>query len=785
MLKLLKVLLVEDSEDDAALLIRMLRKGGFEPDSLRVEKAADMADALSRRPWDMILCDFNLPEFSGLEAIALLQEKRLDIPVIIVSGAIGEEMAVECMRRGAHDYILKDNLSRLCPAIERELEEALSRFKRRQTEEALRENESRLREAQEMAHLGFWRWAVKTGQVEWSEQVYKIFQLDPANFKPHIDSILELSPWPEEDHARDQELIRRAAESHEKGSYEQRFVRPDGSTGYYYSTFHGLYDDQNLLVAIVGTVQDITERKQAEKALRLSEEKFKTIANYTVDWESWFAPDGKYLWVNPAVERITGYSADEVLAMPDFISVMIAEEDRGAFRNIFQKALTGTFGENYEVRHCHKNGWILWLSVAWQPVYGVDRRFLGIRTSGRDITALKQSYDERRKLQEQLFQAQKMEAIGTLAGGIAHDFNNILSGIIGYAELLEMEADQMEADQTVLKNVRHILQAAERARNLIKQILAFSRHVEPDKKPMDFRNVVQDALKLLRAAISTKIEMHIQLPDQPMIINADYTQMHQVIMNIGTNAVHAMGEKGGLLEVQLCPEDIRKESLCRELNLSAGFYVKLSVRDSGQGIDPVHMSRLFDPFFTTKKVGEGTGLGLAVVYGIVHDHGGGIGVMSQPGRGATFNVYLPVIEEVPVMQDVSKSKIIPQGHERILFVDDEPDLVELGRRILGRLGYRVTGFSDSLEALGVYSENPDAFDLVITDMNMPSIAGSELASAILKLRPNQPIILCTGYSDYMNKEKAARIGIREFIMKPLSRDALAVLVRKVLDENNL
>ena len=772
----LRVLLVEDSEDDAALLMRALRKGDFEPDWKRVETAAEMDYALDHRPWDVILCDFKLPEFSGLSAIELLRTKNIDIPIIIVSGAIGEEMAVECMHRGAYDYILKDNLSRLCPAIEREIAEAHVRRKHREAEEALHENERLLKEAQEMAHLGFWRWDVGTGHVEWSEQVYKIFRLNPDTFKPHIDSILERSPWPE-DHERDKELIRRATENHGRGSYEQRFLRADGSIGYYCSTFHGLYDDQNHLVSIVGTLQDITERKQVEEALRQSEEKFKTIANYTVDWESWFAPDGKYLWVNPAVERITGYSADEVLTMSDFIAVMIAEEDREGLRKRMQGALSGTWGENYEIRYIHKNGGKLWLSISWQPVYDAQARFLGIRTSGRDITARKKAEEERHNLEKQLFEAQKMESIGTLAGGIAHDFNNILSGIIGYAELLDLEVNE-----EVSRNVHQILHAAERARNLIKQILAFSRHVEQDKKPMDFRHVIQDALKLLRATIPAKVEMTIRLPDRPVIIHADYTQMHQVIMNIGTNAVHAMGEKGGQLEVCLVREDLSGGGGPRDLNLPAGIYARLSVRDTGHGIDPVHMGRLFDPFFTTKKVGEGTGLGLSVVYGIVQDHGGGIGVSSQPGQGATFSVYLPVIKDVSMPHDVPDLKEIPRGHERILFVDDESALVELGRRVLSSLGYQVTGCAKSEDALRIYRENPGAFDLVITDMNMPSMSGSELASAILQIRRNQPIILSTGYSDYMNGEKAKEIGISAFIMKPFTKQILAEQIRKVLDQ---
>ena len=340
----LKVLMVEDLEDDALLLIRTLRKSGYDPAAERVQSSEEMTFALASQPWDIILCDFHLPGFSGIDAIEIVKKMNLDIPIIVVSGAIGEEMALECIHRGASDYIMKGNLTRLGLAAGRVLKERELRAKQRQDEEALRQ----------------------------------------------------------------------------------------------------------------------------------SEEKFKTIANYTVDWESWFGPDGKYLWVNPAVERLTGYSADEVLAMPDFISVIIAEEDRDSFSRYFKEALTGTRGDNFEIRYLHKNGSTLWLSVSWQPVFDAQGNFLGIRTSGRDITAVKQAEAERLTLEKQLFDAQKMEALGALAGGIAHDFNNILGGIMGHAELATLQTDESIRSQ----NIQQILNSAERARNLVKQILAFSRPAE-------------------------------------------------------------------------------------------------------------------------------------------------------------------------------------------------------------------------------------------------------------------------------------------------------------------
>jgi len=648
MLTPLRVLMVEDSEDDALLLLRALKKSGYEPAARRVQTGEDMTFALMSQPWDIILCDYHLPGFSGIDAILLLKKMNLDIPLIVVSGAIGEETALDCIHRGASDYIMKGNLARLGLSVGREMEKKEMRARQNKDEEALRQ----------------------------------------------------------------------------------------------------------------------------------SEEKFKTIANYTVDWESWFGPDGKYLWVNPAVERITGYSADEILAMSDFISTIIAEEDRNSFINQFHNALAGTRGENFEFRYLHRNGSKLWLSVSWQPVFDGEGNFLGIRTSGRDITAVKQAEEERRNLEKQLFVAQKIEALGALAGGIAHDFNNILSGIIGYAELAGRQANETARS----RSIEQILNAAERARKLVQQILAFSRPMEQHKKPMDLQTVVQEALQLLRATIPTTIEMRRKLPDEPVIIDADYTQMHQVIMNICTNAAQAMGEKGGILNLLVNTENLSTPQ-ASEINLKAGSYVRISISDTGQGIAPEIIDRIFDPFFTTKEIGEGTGLGLSVVYTIVKNHEGSVQVKSQPGQGTAFHIYLPCLKQQMTGSEPSDAEPVPGGSERILFVDDEEGIVELAQRMLSDLGYHVTACNDSREALNIYESDPESFDLVITDMTMPNLSGSELAQKIIRLRPGQPIVLCTGFSSYIDAEKAKQIGIKTFLLKPVSRRKLAVTIRKILDNH--
>ena len=398
-----------------------------------------------------------------------------------------------------------------------------------------------------------------------------------------------------------------------------------------------------------------------------------------------------------------------------------------------------------------------------------------------DMTAARQAEEERFKLERQLYESQKMEAVGTLAAGIAHDFNNILGAIIGYAEMTAYKPDQKK----LKRYMDQILIAGLRAKDLTSQILTFSRRQEHDKNLMDLKIITKEILKLLRSTMPSTIDIRQNIGTLPLTIKGNLTQMHQVIMNICINAAHAMGEKGGILEFCLVREDLSL-SEAGEYLLKPGSYVRLTISDTGCGIEPAIIGRIFDPFFTTKKTGEGTGLGLAVVHSIVKNHQGHIQVKSEPGRGTSFDIYIPYMDAgLPIVADAPVSDLPNGGQERILFVDDEKPLVDLARRNLSAMGYDVTACSDSEETLEIFQSNPDSFDLIITDMTMPKISGSELSRQIKDLRPDQPIILCTGYSDYINPEKAAKMGIKEFILKPMSRKTLADAVRKALDDRHV
>ena len=400
-----------------------------------------------------------------------------------------------------------------------------------------------------------------------------------------------------------------------------------------------------------------------------------------------------------------------------------------------------------------------------------------LRTQNEQLEILvKKRTETLRASEAQLRQAQKMEAISTLAGGIAHDFNNILTAIMGFAELAQMKLDEKDEAHGDLKQV---LQSANRAKELIQSILAVGRRQEQEKQPMQLKEVVKEALKLLRASLPSTIEIQEEYDPETGLIHADSTQMHQVLMNLCTNAGHTMEENGGILKMGLRNTEFGTRNTA--LNLPPGRYLCLSVSDTGAGISPQVMEKIFDPYFTTKEKGRGTGIGLSVVHGIISQHGGAITVTSEPGKGSIFHVYFPCIEEEEPTPEPADKVPVPGGHERILFIDDEEAVTRMGKGMLSRFGYAVTPMTGSIEALGLFRENPKEFDLVITDTTMPHMPGDLLARELLKIRPDIPIIICTGHSNRISREKAKQIGIKGLLMKPLTMRELTITVRDALD----
>jgi signal transduction histidine kinase/CheY-like chemotaxis protein len=396
-----------------------------------------------------------------------------------------------------------------------------------------------------------------------------------------------------------------------------------------------------------------------------------------------------------------------------------------------------------------------------------------------DLTSAKQAKEEKRKLEAQLQQAQKMEAIGALAGGIAHDFNNILSAIIGYSEL----AMTNEGAEHCAAELREVLIAANRARDLVKQILAFSRQTEEERQPVRLGLIAKEAVKFLRATIPATIDMKTWIDEKSGTVFANSVELHQIIMNLCTNAVHAIGQNPGFLEIEVQEAEIDLAQKMNLIDLEVGPYIRVSVKDSGHGMEPDVIKRIFDPYFTTKEKGVGTGLGLAVVHGIVKKYGGAIRVESLPGKGSAFHIYLPKAL-IGTSIEAEQPELMMGGSERILFVDDEKILADVGKRMLQRLGYDAVSRTSPVEALELFKAKLDGFDLVITDQTMPGMTGDELARALMLIRPGLPVIICTGYSQRIDQKRAAERGIKGFVMKPLLINEMAAAIRQALEKNN-
>lgn len=413
------------------------------------------------------------------------------------------------------------------------------------------------------------------------------------------------------------------------------------------------------------------------------------------------------------------------------------------------------------------------------PVVGKDGQNFGRIWIFRDITKRKQAEEARENLQAQLIQAQKLESIGTLAGGIAHDFNNILSPIMIHTE---MAMADLPPESPLQENMEQIYMASKRARDLVRQILTFARQQGKERIEIKISKILKEAIKLLRSTTPTTIDIQVEIKSEQDTILANPTQIYQIIMNLCTNAHHAMENNGGTLEVHLSNENLDFESIKEFPDLTPGRYLKLTVKDTGQGIEPQFMEKIFEPYFTTKKVGKGSGMGLSLVHGIVKTYGGAIAVKSEVGKGTSFFIYFPLIESPSV--DLEKAKNftpLPGGTERILFVDDEKAMVDANQSMLEALGYRVTARTSSIEALEAFRNDPHGFDLVITDMTMPNMTGKDLIKNLMSIRPDIPTILCTGFSEIIDKQKAKAMGAKAFLMKPIIRQDMANTIREVLD----
>ena len=570
--------------------------------------------------------------------------------------------------------------------------------------------------------------------------------------------------------------VKKSSKEREPFTMEYRIVDAAGKVRWVHERGMGVLGEDGSVQYLDGAIFDITDRKLTDEALRESEGRYHTLFDAANDG-IFIMKNDRIVDCNPRILEMFGLTREQIIGnKPYALSPEIQPEGITSKAKAHEKikAVQGGEPQFFEWRHIRSDGNLFDTEVNLNLVQlGTQMHIMAIV---RDITDRKRAEEEKARLTIQLIQAQKMEAIGTLAGGIAHDFNNILSAIIGFTEI---SLRDVPSESKLEDNLLRILNAGIRARDLVKQILTFSRQTDRKVKKIQVKPIAQEALKFIRATIPATIEIRQDIKSDSYIM-ADPTQIHQIIMNLCTNASHAMQNEGGRMAVHLKDVELGPETTGPHPEVAPGTFVNLTVSDSGHGMPLEVQDRIFDPFFTTKEPGKGTGLGLSVVHGVVKDCGGFITVDSTPGEGATLNVFFPLVEGGRKAEMAARSPL-PTGTERILFVDDEEYQAEMGKQVFELLGYRVIALTSSQEALKVFKERPDRFDLVITDLTMPNLTGDELAKEIKAIRSDTPIILCTGYSEKILPERVEELGISEVVLKPTIMEEIARIVRNLLD----
>ncbi len=752
----LRVLIVEDSEDDALLLVRELGRSEYEVSWKRVETAEEMRSALDSKAWDLVISDFSMPHFSGPAALRVLAETGFDLPFIIVSGTVGEDVAVEAMKAGAHDYLRKGSLMRLLPAVQRELEQAAQRHARREAEEQYR----LLLESTAQAVYGL----DLEGRCTFSNPACRqllgyggpedLLGKNIHRLAHHTRP--DGSPYPVNE-CRIHQAIYRGEGVHVD---DEVLWRADGSRLFAEYWSYPVWRGGEVVGGVVAFL-DITERRHAEESIRklsLAVEQAENIIFMT-------EPNGTITYVNPAFEKVYGFSKEEALGQTPRI-LKSGRYDDAYYDQFWQRLLSGESVRG-EMTNKKRDGQFVTVEESVTPVHDSGGRRIGFIAVQDDIT-------ERKILEEQVRQSQKMEAIGQLAGGVAHDFNNLLTAILGYSDLLTGRVEGSDLQEAVAE----IKKAGERAAALTRQLLAFSRKQVLNPEVLDANQLIENLEKMLRRLIGENIDLAVRLSPNLGRVRADAGQIEQVILNLAVNARDAM-PGGGKLVIETADIELDDAYAREHVAVHSGPYVMIAVSDSGVGMTAETRARIFEPFFTTKKTG--TGLGLATVYGIVKQSGGNIWVYSEPGRGTTMKVYLPRLEgQAQEPRPKAADAVLAGGSETILLVEDEASVRALVRRILERFGYSVLAAGSGAEALEIAGRQSKPIDLLVTDLIMPGMAGPDLAAKLTASRPEMRVLFMSGYTD----DAVIRDGLLPekglFLQKPFTPDGLARKVREAL-----
>lgn len=753
----LKVLLVEDNAVDAELIARQLRKDGFEPACTRVWTEEAFVAGLRDDP-DIVLSDFDLPHFNGLHALKVLQEGGWQVPFILISGTIGEDTAVEAMRFGALDYLLKDRLSRLGPAIERALVQGRLRREKDRAMESLRLFRTLVdqsSDAFEVIDLATGRF-VDVNEYECAELGYAREELIGLAVR-EVDPAVTPENW-----RAFAERVRAEGQVTGEGIHRRR----DGTLFPIEFRARLVRLDREFIVSVV---RNITERKAAMEALRASEERFRQMAE-NIDEVFWMTDTDhqRTLYVSPGFERIWGRSCGELYARPRLWGEAIVPEDRARILlAIRTKELRGEFDEEYRIQR--PDGTVRWVRDRAFPIRNEAGEIYRVAGVARDIT-------DRKQLEEQFLRAQRLEAVGTLAGGVAHDLNNILAPVMMITGLLKSRLTDAED----LKTLGLLEGAAKRGAAIVRQLLTFSRGAGGDRVVIQLRHLAREMIVLMRETFPRDIRISERCADGLWPVLGDPTQLHQVLMNLCVNARDAMPEGGELTiaaeNAELGPEATRPHRRARP-----GRHVVLSVTDTGHGIPADLLERIFDPFFTTREPGRGTGLGLSTALGIVEGHGGFVTVRSEPGRGSTFCVCLPAADATPEAPAPDAAPAPGSGRgETVLVVDDEASIRETTRALLERNNYRVLLAEDGQEAIECFVANQDSVRLVITDVMMPRMGGLALVRALRTIQPALPVLVATGFGVERRTAELAALGVAGVLQKPFGGPELLHGVHRAL-----
>jgi PAS domain S-box-containing protein len=760
--KKLSILHLEDNDKDADLIYAALEQGGIIAEFHRVQTKQEFVEALQDGTFDLVISDFSLPAFDGKTALELTKRIRPDIPFIFVSGTIGEDRAVDSLLQGATDYVLKDRLLRLVPAINRALERQQQKETSEKIQQELEKLSHAIRQSGDTVVI-----TDRNGIIEFVNPAFQ--EVTGYSLEEAIGKTPRLLKSGRHSGSFYEEMWKKILAG---GTFHGEFLnkRKNGELYYQDEIITPIVNNDGRVTNFVSTGRDVTQRKQAEEELRRSEERFRNLVEnindviYTVDLNQ------RLTYISPVVKDLLGYYPDEVIG--ESIERFILKEDFPlVFQNI-QRLLTGTIGPA-EFRIIDKNGKIHWVRSSSRPI-SVDGKITGIQGVLTDQT-------ERKLLEDQLRQSQKLESLGTLAGGVAHDINNILGIIMGHVDLLTQAKMDPEKSR---KSIKAIDNALKRGTGVVRQLLTFARKGEAVLESVTLNDIVEEIHKLILQTFPKAIEIVVQLSPKSPHIRADNTQIHQVMLNLCVNARDAMPEGGTLF---ISTQIISKEEIQIRFPLAPSKnYAVIEVSDTGMGMDESTKSRIFEPFFTTKKSNKGTGLGLSTVFGIARSHNGYIDVESKPGEGTIFGVYFPLEERTPEI--LNNQKIRPSeplgGNETILLVEDEPLLSEITEMALVSNGYKVFTAKDGLEAVETYQKHFADLHLVLTDIELPKISGEELVKRLIAIKSSTKIIITSGHLEVEMKERILTLGAKSFLSKPYDQVQILSIIRKVLDEGN-